>query len=1108
MGSGTAGAACEPWAAKLVSLQGSVEVRHPPSIRWEPARLEMLLCPGDMIRVNQFSRAALVLGNESFVRLDQRTTITITGLRPKKPFLIELVEGIAFFFSRFPRKLEVITPFVNAAIEGTEFSITTAVDHSLITLIEGNVLARNTAGSLGLKAGEAALARSGLAPAPYTVVRPRDAVHWALYYPPIIYWQPAEFAHGAVGSWQDWTRQSIEAYWQGNLPKAFETLANVRGKVKDPRFYLYRAALGLTVGRIQEASDDIQQALVIDPGNGHAFALLAMVALVHNQKDQALKYVEQALAAAPAAPSVHVAQAYVRQAHFDLDGALQSLEKASDLGPDNALVWARLAELYLAAGHLKKSVAAAGKAVTLNPRLARTQSVLGFSALVQIKLAEAREAFEQSILLDSTDPIARLGLGLARIRSGDLREGRAEIEIAAGLDPNNALIRSYLGKAYFDEREEAAAQKQYTIAKELDPQDPTAFFYNAILKQTTNRPVEALADVEKSIALNDNRAVYRSSLLLDQDLAARSAALGRIFNDLGFEQRGRLEGWRSVNTDPNDYSGHRFLADTYSSVPRFEIARVSELLQSQLLQPLNVTPVQPVLAESNLLILEGSGPSGISFNEFNPLFLRNRLALQANGVVGEEDTFGNELVQSGVWNRLSYSLGQFHYETDGFRDNNDLNQDLYNAFVQVALTPNTSIQAEYRYRDIGSGDLNLLFDRESFFPNERRDENTKTARAGISHALSPRSRLIGSFIYRDIDFDLSDNDDILDFDFEEDTNGLLSEAQHIYRSSRFDLVSGLGYYSGDIDRKDKQTFTPPLDFLNSFEKDSSDVDHFNAYSYGNLSFGNKVILTAGLSYDSFDNDRKDSKKVNPKFGLTWKPAPSTTLRFSALRMFTRTLASDQTIEPTQVAGFNQLYNDVPGTEIKQYSAALDQTIMSGLYMGLEVNRRDLDVPFQFFDLLEEKETKKEADWEELLMRGYLYWAPHPWVTTTLDYQYEEFWDRDEFPGTEGFFELETHRLQLGGNFFHPGGFIAKARATYVDQDGQFLVSPFAPPAGDGDKFWVLDAGIGYRLPKRYGIISFEVKNLLDNKFDFQDTDPANPRIVPSQYVLLRCTLSF
>jgi hypothetical protein len=73
--------------------------------------------------------------------------------------------------------------------------------------------------------------------------------------------------------------------------------------------------------------------------------------------------------------------------------------------------------------------------------------------------------------------------------------------------------------------------------------------------------------------------------MLDSDLAARSASQARIYSDLGFQQRALVEGHNAVNADPTNHSAHRFLADSYSVLPRHEIARVSELLQSQLLQP-------------------------------------------------------------------------------------------------------------------------------------------------------------------------------------------------------------------------------------------------------------------------------------------------------------------------------------------------------------------------------------------------------------------------------------------------------------------------------------------------------------------------------------------
>ena len=67
------------------------------------------------------------------------------------------------------------------------------------------------------------------------------------------------------------------------------------------------------------------------------------------------------------------------------------------------------------------------------------------------------------------------------------------------------------------------------------------------------------------------------------------------------------------------------------------------------------------------------------------------------------------------------------------------------------------------------------------------------------------------------------------------------------------------------------------------------------------------------------------------------------------------------------------------------------------------------------------------------------------------------------------------------------------------------MSGFEP---DGDDFWVLDGSIGYRLPKRYGLITVEAKNLLNETFRFQDIDPANPRIAPERFIFGRITLSF
>ena len=433
--------------------------------------------------------------------------------------------------------------------------------------------------------------------------------------------------------------------------------------------------------------------------------------------------------------------------------------------------------------------------------------------------------------------------------------------------------------------------------------------------------------MQKAIELNDNRAVYRSRLSLDSDLAARSASLGRVYTDLGFQQLALVEGWKSVNTDPSNYSAHRFLADSYSALPRHEIARVSELLQSQLLQPINTTPIQPHLAESNLFLISAGGPGALSFNEFNPIFNRNGFTLQTSGLVGENSTYGGEAVASGIYEKTSFSVGGLHFTTDGFRENAGQRDEIANAFVQREISPQTSIQAEYRYRDAEHGDLQQRFFPEDIFLGLTDELESNSIRLGGRHAFSPDSVLLGSFIYKDEDgrFRTDDFPEPGGFqDVKVPETAFSVELQHLFRSRYLNLQTGAGYFG--VDRKEDVTFGfPGPDPIEVQSVTDTDLQHFNVYAYADVNLLKNVTATLGLSFDSLSGDEDiDKDQVNPKFGITWTPFAGTTLRAAAFRVLKRTLINDQTLEPTQVAGFNQLFDDPNLTEAWRYGGAIDQ----------------------------------------------------------------------------------------------------------------------------------------------------------------------------------------
>ncbi|HEX9627465.1 MAG TPA: FecR domain-containing protein [Acidiferrobacterales bacterium] len=1108
---------CAEWVARVVSIQGPVEARlGEATAAWRPVALEARLCAGDTLRVQANGRAAIELRNETVVRLDQHTTLTLGAIETRKPSWLELLKGAAHFITRTPRSLEIKTPYVNAAVEGTEFQLRVTDADTRLWVYEGRVLAANTAGSQRVASGQALVARAGAAPEISLALQPQDAVRWTLYYPIVADFRPGEFA-GEAGGWQRSTAASLEALDTGDAAGALERVLAVTQPVPDARFYTYRASLLLSVGRVDEARNDLQRARERDAGNAAALAVEAIIALARNDKDRAHDLARQAVAADAKSPAALLALSYAQQARFDLDAALASAQRAREPGP-NAVADAQVAELLMATGEVGKAEDAARAAAGRSPASARAHSVLGFAYLADMRAARARAAFERAVTLDSADPLARLGLGLARIRDGELEEGRREIEIAAALDPANALVRSYLGKAYFEERRGRVAADQFSMAKQLDPKDPTPWLYDAFRKHADNRPVEALQDLDGSIERNDNRAVYRSQLLLDQDLAARTASQARIYDSLGFQQRALTEGWQSLAADPSNFSAHQFLADTYRGLRRHEVARASESLQYQLMQPISIAPVPPQLPEARNTVTDGAGPVGTAFNEFDPVFTRDRNTLRMTGAVGNQDTVADELVFAGLSGRVAYSIGQYYFSTEGFRDNNDIRQQAYNAFLQFALSGRSSLQLEVRTRDQRNGDLALRFDPDNFSDNRREDRKSDMARVGYRYSPGPRSHFIVSGIYNNTDLTRRFSEflspagpagPIAVDDTRADHEGYNVESQYIAGSGRHDHTLGVGYYRNDIDELATNIVTIGGAVVGGGTTSSLITEqHSNAYYYGVFHPARSIDVTVGMSVDVLKSTPIDEDQVNPKFGLNWQLDPATRLRLAAFRTLKRSLVSNQTIEPTQVAGFNQFFDDSLGTDARRYGIGVDRRFGGAWYAGAELSRRDLFIPFEApapVILFEEEYTDD-------LHRAYVYWTATNRLTFALEYFNEKFrrglvanssLNRPDF--------LRTQRVPLSVEYHWPIGYFARLTESYFNQD---LVQPVVGGGSSeaGDNFWVTDVQFGYRLPDRTGIISIDIRNLTDKEFNFYDLDfqagqPRSPIVQPSRSIMFKISLS-
>jgi Flp pilus assembly protein TadD len=1097
---------CEIAAGRIVSAEGEVFVIGPVGGSIQPVVAGELtqVCPGGTVLVGPRSRAAVRLEDTGqVIRLDQGTTLRVLPPRqPGRP-LLDLSRGIIDLFSPGGRPLDVQTPYVTAGVEGTEFFVLVNPARKVaeIGVIEGRVGLENPQGRLTLGAGEAAAAQPGLAPRRIEI-RPRDQVRWAIYYPPAMWEFPAAGAPidpTVYSAWQAWRA--------GNLAAAIRDINAISSPERLNAVSLdYLAAILISLGRIDEARPLLDQSARLDPTSPRAPALRAIVEVASNQPQQAAQAADAAVALAPASPAARVAQSYALQSRLQLEEARAALLAAAP--PDDPLVQARLAEVEFYLGHIRAARNAAERAIAAAPALSRPRSILGFVDLAQYRFSAAEEAFRAAAALDPADPLPRLGLGLTAIRRGALAEGTSELEIAVGLNPASSVLRSYLGKAYAADWRYDPAFREWGLAQQLDPKDPTPWLYQALAERWLNRPGDALIDLEKSIELNDNRAVYRSRLLLDQDLATRSADLAGIYRDLGFDRAAVVEGYKSVNSDPSNPSAHRFLSESFFGLPRYETASDSELLQSLLLQPLDVRPPSPRLARQVIGVLPLFEPDRIGYNEFSPLFASDGLGLLADGFVGNFGTIGGTLLANGLYRNLSGSVGQFYSRTDGIHANGDLRSRITDIIFQPALSDRASLLGEFRYSNFDAGDFQNRFNLANFNPLGRQTANDREYRLGGHFNAVPGVTLVGVWTEENVDTLTSQGPS---FAAHQHVLADTGEAAAYLTGDWFNIIAGGSVLSGTVGLS-LTPIGPPSAI--PFRADDQ-----SAWLYDNLAPVTGLRLTLGGAFDRLRESVNQTKTFdftvfNPKLGISWDVLPGTTLRAAWFETLKRPLVGDyssrsgQTIEPTQIAGFNQVFNDPAGTQARRWGVGIDQKFTNPFFasdtllLGAEWSQSQLTFPTVSGALLPQV---IEAGWKERYGRAYLSWLPVERLAINAAVDYEALSRSVLAAGFDNFLKVQLLRAPVELRYFQPNGLFGLIRTTIVREQGQFRdVTSGGVNPGKGT-FATLDLGIGWRFPGRPFIATFEAANVLDSHFHFQDTDSLNERIFARRTILGRIT---
>ena len=1084
----------------------------------------------DTIRTDTNSTAVvLVRRNHRLVRLWELTTLRIEPSDDDPRPWLSLLRGALYLFSREKsNEVRIRTPHATGAPFGTEFLIMVESNQTMLAMFDGTAVFSNAWGSSVLESGELGVARTGAAPIK-TSLEATNLIQWWLYYPTVLDTDEVLFTPEELRS----LAPSIETYRSGNLRKAllaYPGYPSPPEPATDP-MRLYLAALYLGAGHVDKA-----QALLakLDVPSSQAASLRWLIDAVQGNIMKPPRVNTSA--------SEWLGLSYYHQARHELKEALIAATNALARSPQFGAAWLRVAELEFGFGHTRKATAALTNALTLAPEIAQAHALGGFLFAAENRLGDAQKAFEKAIQIDPSLGNAWLGLGLVRIRLRDSERGRMDLQMAAILEPRRSLVRSYLGKAFGDAGDDATALMEFQRAKGLDTNDPTPFLYSALVLQQDNQINNAITNLERSISLNDNRRLYRSRLLLDEDKAVRGANLASIYRDAGMTQVSVREAARAVSYDYANYSAHLFLSESHDALRdptrfnlRHETVWFNELLLANLLSPVGGTPLS----------------QHISQNEYSRLFEQNRIGLSSSTEYRSDGQFHQLASQFGNVGDFGWSLDLDYHRNTGVRPNNDLDSIEWYSTVKQQITAQDSVLLLAKYQDYHSGDNSQHYEPTNASRSFRFDEYQAPIIVGGyhrewapgSHTLFLGGRLESEqrFKSKEVGQTLLRRDSegevfrieqpFMDVKYKGEFEIYTAELNQILQRENRTLVGGARFQAGTFDTEDLLTLAAsmPTNFSRFFRnppasiKTSDDFERMTAYGYYTYQIPgpfDDLLATAGFSYDRLVFPRNHRSppishgeitrdQFNPKAAFVCSPSEFVTLRGA----YTHSLGGvsfDESfrLEPTQLGGFSQSYRSIISESLvgsvsaptyQTAGAAIDIKLPTHTYFGFEAEflrsevRREAGVFNRAFgsntnlpsitpEHLDYEQQSVLATVNQLLSQEWALGAEYRFTVSELHTRFPGIPSRvDGVSRTE---RADLHQLTLSVLFNHPSGLFARAETQWYHQKN----FGYAPERVEED-FFQHNLFVGYRFLRRQAEISAGILNLTGEDYRLNPLTP-------------------
>ena len=571
------------WAndAEIVLSLGRVEVRETTLAGWKTASVRQQLKAGDFVRTGDASQMALLMRDQTQVRLSQDSVFqiqSVDGESESTSFELfrgrmwaqakQLFTGSLRATTRLsrPSHLQVKTATATIGIRGTDWEV--SVDDggkTSVAVFSGEVEVGNEQGQVFVGPNELATVEPGRAPVKILLTNAKDRVQWVTAYRPAPqrWLTPVPSARAAA----------VQAIESGDYASAQRLLE--RDAAGAPDAALLLADLYLFLGRSGDAERLLAPLSAKGQGDPMASALLARTLMLADRLDQADPLLNAALQRHPGHPEIALALADLARLRGDGDLAQRLFAEVTRSQPQSAEAWFGLGRVENERENVAPARIALDNALRLLPQAPGYAGERATLDALAGRLGPARAGFDDALARQPDDYLAWTGLGIVQLKQGQNQQALESFLKAGVLEPRFARAQLYVGVAYYQLGNRNRALESVRKAAELDQKDPLPYVMLGLMHSDALELRAAVDDARQA----EIRMPNLKSLNQIANNQKGSANLGSSLSSFGLEEWATY--YANQAYSPYWAGSHLFLADRYTG----KFSKNSELFAGFLTDP-------------------------------------------------------------------------------------------------------------------------------------------------------------------------------------------------------------------------------------------------------------------------------------------------------------------------------------------------------------------------------------------------------------------------------------------------------------------------------------------------------------------------------------------